>query len=254
MKIGIAIIHGIGRQNHTYADEFIERIQKRYQKSFDTDTLVFEPICWQQQIEPLENALFDKVKDIGWGFLRSLMIGYAGDAVCYQPISVEKGFYLQIHQVIDKALQNLASKLDKDSPLVVISHSLGSIVTSNFLWDSFKDSALISPITLELVSRIKCLYTMGSPLALWSLRYPNGGIPLDLREADWYNLYYSSDIIASPLKLINQHYNCIPSLEDVKIPSRKVFTGWNPMSHNSYWSEAFVINHIVDTLKHLGGA
>jgi hypothetical protein len=252
MKIGIAIVHGIGRQDKSYADNFIKLIQEQYKKSAGKADLVFESICWQEEIEPLEHTLFEKIKNLGWKLLRSFFVGYGGDALCYQPSEVkENGFYTKVHKSVDKGLQNLAKSLDANSPICIISHSLGTVVVSNFIWDIQHNSSYYSasPEVQNLIKRLSLLYTMGSPLAIWSLRFPDGGEPIKLDEsANWFNLYAHNDIISSPIKLINQQYNHMSNLYDFKFNVGGVLFGWNPLSHNSYWDSRHVIKHITNNL------
>jgi hypothetical protein len=251
----VAIIHGIGRQDKSYANEFIKLIKKHYQKLSGNAELVFESICWQEQIEPLEEDLFSKVGHLGWAPLRSFFIGYVGDALCYQPSSNDShGFYTTIHEAIDKGLVALAKKVDKDSPLCIISHSLGTIVTSNFIWDVQNGCNTFNPSkeAISLVDRLELLYTMASPLAVWSMRFPDGGTPIQLKNvAYWYNLYTHNDIIASPIKLINQQYDCMSNLFDIKVSIGNWLIKWNPMSHNAYWDSNLVTKHIASNLHRI---
>jgi hypothetical protein len=255
MKIAVAIIHGIGRQNKTYADEFIKTINQSYQKLTGKNGLVFESICWQEEIQPIEDQLFDKIDKLGWKLLRSFFVGYVGDALCYQPSSNDQhGFYTTVHEAIDRSLKKLYYLVDKDSPLCIISHSLGTIVASNFIWDVQNGCKTFKPSqeTIDLVSRLKLFYTMASPLAVWSMRFPNGGTPITInKDSNWYNLYAHNDIISSPLKLINQHYEYMSNLYDIKLRIGGLLFGWNPMSHNSYWDSVIVIKHIVTNLAKL---
>jgi hypothetical protein len=252
MKIGIAIIHGIGRQDKSYADEFIKKIKEEYKKSAGTADLVFESICWQEEIEPLEHSLFEKIKNLGWKTLRSFFVGYGGDALCYQPSEVKgNGFYTKVHDSVDKGLRNLAKSLDANSPICIISHSLGTVVISNYIWDIQHGSSVYnaSQEAKGLINKLSLLYTMGSPLAVWSLRFPDGGEPIKLEEsAFWFNLYAHNDIISSPIKLINQQYMHMSNLFDFKFNVGGLLFGWNPLSHNSYWDSRHVVKHIAKNL------
>ncbi len=61
-------------------------------------------------------------------------------------------------------------------------------------------------------------YTLGSPIALWSLRYRNFGKPIQVPSlkfgnhyrnlvGEWVNFYDKADIIGYPLKELNADYN-----------------------------------------------
>lgn len=240
------IIHGIGRQNKDYANDFIKRITNAYQKSYNNE-LVFQSICWQEKIEPLEEELFGKLRALKWKCLRNLLVGYAGDALCYQPSREARGFYTEVHNTLDKGFQELAQKLDPDSPVIIVSHSLGTIVISNFIWDAIHGLFNTSQVSQELISRLSALYTLGSPLAIWGLRFPDGGLPIEI-EANWFNIYNRNDVISSPIKIINQHYNSMRNLSDIDMKLGNLLTSWNPLVHNSYWTSNNLIQHLVRTL------
>ena len=251
MNIAVAVVHGIGRQKKTYADEFIKSIEKTYSSKTGEDNLVFESICWQDAIEPLEIDLYEKVKTLGYSNIRDLLIGYAGDAICYQPSKPKGIFYDLVHRSIDFGLSSLALRAGPNAPLFIISHSLGTVVMSNFLWDvKHNQNSALSKETEEIIDRLEVFYTMGSPLSIWSLRFPSGGEPISIKRTSyWYNLYSRNDVISSPLKIINQHYSIMPNLFDVEMRVGGILTSWNPLSHNDYWTSKPVINHICTNLK-----
>jgi hypothetical protein len=170
MKILVVIIHGIGMQDKAYADSFIKKIEQKYGKG----NLIFEPICWQEDIQPLEDALYKKEEKLGWRKLRKFLIGYAGDAICYQQSIKERTFYNIIHDKLDRAISKIHN-LEGKIPLVIISHSLGTIVASDFVWDCQHGINGVSKESIEMVDGLELFYTMGSPLAKWSLMFEDGG-------------------------------------------------------------------------------
>lgn len=254
MPIAIAIIHGIGRQDKSYADGFISNIFSEYFKVTQRDDVYFESICWQEDIEPLEDELFQKLNHLGWPFLRSFFIGYAGDALSYQPSNQGTvGFYDIVHKTVSAGLNNLYHRAGPDAKLCLISHSLGTIVASNYIWDcTIGKTQNYCLESQALLSNMQLLYTMASPLAAWGLRFPEGGSPISLPTGSkWFNLYTKNDIISSPLKIINQQYQCMPNLEDVQMFIGNPLTCWNPMSHNAYWDSKLVAKHIAHNLTEL---
>lgn len=252
MNICIAIIHGIGRQDKTYADGFIKLISDGYYKKTKKQNLNFEAICWQGIIEPLETSLFHKLPKLGWKRVRNLFIGFAGDAICYQPSyhpTDNVSTYDQVNLCVDDCIKKL-QKDNPNSPLCIISHSLGTIVASNFIKEVHKNTFKISALSKDMTNNnLELFYTIGSPLAIWSLRYDNGGNPLNIQPpAKWYNIYSNNDVIGYPVKIINDNYTSIDNIFDVKINVGGWLTKWNPLSHNEYWSSKKIINHIVSNL------
>ena len=45
-------------------------------------------------------------------------------------------YYDQIHQTLANVLGELAASTGADAPLTIITHSLGTVISSNFIWDT----------------------------------------------------------------------------------------------------------------------
>ena len=102
-----------------------------------------------------------------------------GDGVAYQPVPGNADPYDQIHQLVANVLGELDAAAGPDAPLSIIAHSLGAVIASNFVWDA-QHGTLPTP-TASPLGRCETLtnfYTMGSPLAIWGLRYPDFGDPI----------------------------------------------------------------------------
>ena len=87
---------------------------------------------------------------------------------------------------------------------------------------------------------IASFYTMGSPLALWSLRHENFGKPVKIPSpnlkkgtGNWYNFYDKDDILAYPLKELNEDYS-IQISEDIEVKVPGWLWKWNPIAHTKY--------------------
>ena len=106
---------------------------------------------------------------------------------------------------------------------------------------------------LEKGETLTALYTMGSPLAVWSLRFEDFGVPITFppagliepynAPAEWVNLYDRDDVIAYPLKSLNAAYEHNVT-EDVAVNVGSVLTMWNPAAHVGYWTDGEVIRRI----------
>lgn len=263
MKLAIAIIHGIGVQKHDYADDFINKIKESYRKSGKNpdEDLLFVPIYWQNLLSSREKELFRKLESkTNWKGLRSFFINFAADALVYQPSEQPNSVYKDIHRVIDRTFKEIYKRIPIHTPLAIISHSLGTVIASNFLWDCqnpTSDGAKNTEISIEsisLASRLSLFVTMGSPLPVWSLRFPGGGKPITfpgetaLVSSIWLNLYSKNDIIGHPLKSINHQYYKLDNLVDKSIRVGGIFTFWNPACHMDYWTSKKVITLITELI------
>ena len=61
--------------------------------------------------------------------------------------------------------------------------------------------------------------------------------PGDVRnKAKWLNYYDPDDVLGYPLKVINRAYDDVVDL-DKAINVGGLFSSWNPLSHNKYWTD-----------------
>lgn len=245
----VVTIHGVGVQGPDYGSDFINKVREISRKD-----LLFFPIYWQDITEPRQQQLLHQSKKLKWSISRRLLVSFAGDAINYQPTVSDVDVYKRIHERVSITLSQIYD-LGEDLPVYIVAHSLGSVIISNFIWDCQNSTSLGTKIfkpgdkALEVIKRIKTLVTMGSPLAVWSLKYPNGGSPISLPEgARWLNLYSKSDIVSFPIKSINSRYESCSYIEDVEIKVGNLLTSWNPSCHTKYWESERVAEILVESM------
>jgi hypothetical protein len=126
---------------------------------------------------------------------------------------------------------------DQES-VTFISHSLGTVIASDFIWDR-QDKKDFGNFQLGN------FFTMGSPIALFALRWGaelfNKPIRIDAPGA-WINILDKDDPIAYPLKGLNKEYNAAVR-ED-----KEVDTGLVGISHVKYWKNKEVHQTIARKL------
>lgn len=284
-KIAVAIIHGVGRQGPGFADAMVEELSKRYAKARGIQTeqtkneIAFKPVYWAPVLGNREDTLWKQVQlggPLDFISLRKFMVNFVSDALAYQPLPTEKSIYEDVHAVFARALKELADQAagaGPDAPLCVIAHSLGTVIVSNYLYDlhvTLKPGSTKNLIpqkvadvrgntALENAETLAFLVTMGSPIALWSLRYenPDFGIPIQVPTpliqqrypglGGWKNFYDEDDVIGYPLKQLNAAYQSA-NLEDLQVNSGGIFSSWNPLSHNGYWTDDDVTKPVTNYL------
>lgn len=278
-KIGVAIIHGIGNQ----VEDFYKPCEIRLRQAFarymmqasahPDQELVIEGVHWAGVLEKEEEHLLEVVNQnikLRFPTSRSFLAYFMGDAIAYQPSLYRRDIYDAVHHIYARTLQKIAEKAGENAPLCIIAHSLGTIITSNYLYDLQQhaknpEKSFINPAIQDLLDSplekgytLNLLYTMGSPIAIWSLRYEDFGDPIDfpppqLKEYypklfhEWVNLYDTDDAIAFPISTLNKKYG------DGRVKDRMVNVGnwrqfWNPTSHMGYWLDADVIDPIAFSL------
>ena len=274
-KIAVAIIHGIGKTPPDFADKMIQDLRARFGgHGADTHDLVLKPVYWSPLMQGVEDELTRRVKQggpQGYGSLREFMISFAGDAIAYQPAPRERDVYNKIHQVVAHSLRSLAEEAGPAAPLCVISHSLGTIIASNFFYDLqthpvrkvIADSVIASmgDSPLDRGETLSLFYTLGSPIALWSLRYTDFGSPLSVPAptlekrypglgGEWINYFDKNDVIAYPLKTVNGAYATAVK-EDRMVSVGNIFTTFTPFCHTAYWTDPNVTSPIAQALVNL---
>nr|WP_306475295.1 chemotaxis protein [Bacillus cereus] len=271
-KIAVAIIHGIGEQKPEFADEMITLIKDKFQQEISKLTdepaleLVFKPIFWSELFAERENELFQKIvldENLHFNDLRRFIINYLGDAIAYQPVETVKHNYERVHNNVKQGLNELSKKASDTAPLCIISHSLGSVIASNYFYDlQYKQNTQGSTIgrlsPLEKGETLTLFYTLGTTLPLWSLRYHDFNRPINIPspkldnfyaglKGEWINFYDKDDILGYPLKSVDESYE-IAVTEDKEINVGNLMTSWNPLSHHAYFLDNDVIEVIVKSL------
>ncbi len=207
--------------------------------------------------------------------LRWLVTHFLGDAITYEARPSDRELYDRVHQIVAAALHELAEAAGPDAPLCIIAHSLGSVVISNFVWDLQVAAGLhprraghdpvaehvaaeLGDTALERGETLAWLYTLGSPLALWSQRYDDFGVPAavpppqlvahhpDL-EGEWVNVWSADDVIALPLRDLNEAWGAVVR-EDRQVSVSPRWLGWTPAVHPFYWNDPTVMGPIATTL------
>ena len=271
--IAILFLHGIGRTEPGYSRPLAEAIAARFARSAGGETsdpeaqVVFEEVNWSGALQPAEDDLGARLRAAGplhFGRLRGFMLDFAADAIAYQPTHADRSAYDAIHAEVAASLGRLARRAGARAPLGVIGHSLGSVIASNYVYDLTKPRgsfmapevrARIGKTPLERGETLSLFYTMGSPIALWSLRYPDFGVPVKLPakrlaghhpglEPRWVNFYDPDDVIGYPLKPLNEAYREAVD-EDRVVDVGSWLTRWNPLSHTGYWGDAGVADAIA---------
>ncbi|MBC5637725.1 chemotaxis protein [Ornithinibacillus sp. BX22] len=272
-KIAVLILHGAGTPKENFADKLIARITKEFNNMLPEQKadkeIVFEPVFWSSVFAAEQVKLWEQLKTyrkLRYSRLRRFVLEFLADAVAYQPTKMENQNYDKVHALLAKSMQRLREKAGEKAPLCVISHSLGTIIASNYFYDlQYKQENIgketkycTSQNAIEQCQTLTLFYTLGSPMAMWSLRYIDFGSPIAVPsplvqlyypnlQGEWLNFYDKDDILAFPLKGINEAYNQAVT-EDVQVNVGGIFTSWNPLSHLKYDTEKEVIKPIVNGL------
>ena len=102
------------------------------------------------------------------------------------------------------------------------------------------------PTPFEYLDTLDLFVTMGSPMALWSLRYPEAVLDDPIRVAKWFNFWNKDDIISYPLEEVMRNSVVQDYQTNGSFP-----LGSTPLGHFMYWNDNNVIHPIADALAEL---
>lgn len=269
MKLAVAIIHGIGAQldlrdaegQYHYARSLIAGVRRRL--GTEADGIAFRSLYWASVLDQREQAYLDKLaaEPVSWRWLRQLVTLFLGDASGYRKVSqAYDDTYEQVHQCLRHGLNALRAEVGPRTPLVVLAHSLGGHVFSNYAWDQQKLNATPSCprdpfIALETLAG---LITFGCNIPLFTfayeqivpIRFPGHCLSDAVREqARWLNLYAPADPLGYPLRPLSNYAAVVQ--EDRALPVGPWYKRHTPLSHMEYWSDAGFHDYVARYLRRL---
>ena len=106
---------------------------------------------------------------------------------------------------------------------------------------------------------LNSFFSMGSPIALYGLRYGLDNFTKPIKPKAWINFCYPQDLIAYPLKSLNSTYASAVTKDAILQPGpssnlmltiRNLIIGHTVgvFSHSWYWEDPRVIKMIARTL------
>jgi len=256
-KVGVLFIHGVGSFSDDFAHDSIQELRNRISgRGLNRDEIVWESVYWAPVLSGRENQLWVDLSaehDLNWAKLRKFFINAFGNAAAYQAGPGRADcVYHRIHQQVHQSLVELKGKLGgEDKPLIVVAHSLGSVIMSDYIWDrqQGRDAGRYGGSPFERLETLCGLVTLGSNIPLFTLghspvaciKFPPPGLPEQFRKrAKWLNLYDSDDVLGWPLKPLSLCYADTVS-EDIEVSVGNILTSWNPGNHAAYWTDDSVV-------------
>lgn len=230
----------------------------------------------QTEKDRLRNGYRAEDENLGYNLIRRFFSGLITDVIAYQPQGEESATYLRIHKRVAKTMDRLSKSAGPGAPLVIVAHSLGGVIASNYLRelqeDTYKSELLPEEIhdiagdtPLERGETLAQMYTLGTLLALYSVRHREFDEPMRVpspqltqhyppeRFGDlptrWVNFYNPNDVLGYPLQFLNDAYD--RAVEDRHVTVGNWRTSWNPLSHMDYWGDEKVVTPIVEGIVQL---
>jgi hypothetical protein len=258
----------MGETKPVFAAGCIEELKDRLASLGVADNdVAFEPIYWADVLSPREEWLYQKLcveKHLCNYFgVRKFELTALADAVAYRYIPDDpQSVYVRIHRRVREAFASLRAKIDSDkSPIVILAHSLGGHVISNYIWDAqhamrYKGDEQ-AWTRFESAETLCGLVTFGCNIPLFTLacneikaiRFPGDDLPPALKEQSrWLNFYCKTDILSFPLAPLAGGYE---KVQDKSILAGSICTFWNPGSHTGYWTDNSFTKPVANLLRNL---
>ena len=277
MSLGVLVVHGMGRQQPGFAEGLRAAVTARLGQA--SKPLVWQEALWAPILEPRETALWDameKAVDPGgrpikldWVWVREFILHNFGDATAYQRDHHIESAGQLIHQRISNAIEMLSERLgDPSAPIVVMAHSLGGHIMSNYIWDRQHPARHTPPgEPLMPVPTLAGMITFGCNLPLFALAYRDAK-PIDLpgvaisdpalvAAVRWLNFLDRDDVLGWPLRPVYEkdaadftpgQRRTLDHLEDHELSVGGMLTGWNPASHDYYWEDPVFVQRVAEYL------
>jgi len=264
-QVALCLIHGMGRVQLGYQEKLFAQIQKNLGPI--RNRLEMAACFWAPILEQRQDATWQAMEPGAafsgrWRRLRHWIAGALGD-----PVSYLSGFhcnhgtdYRLIHECLRDTLEGLEARVadPNATPLVIVAHSLGSVIACNYLWDEQAGSG-VGRTAFERGETLCGLVTYGSSIPLFfpprgsieCIRFPPAGVPASLRELGrWINVYADADILGYPLAKVWDITNGTV-IEDKKLGGCCGPPWWTPLCHVHYDRSSAFARIIADQVRRL---
>lgn len=271
-KIALITVHGMGETEENYADDFKKKLQSKLLPN-EWDQVSFQPVYYQDLLQTPQSELFERTctqAKIDWLDLRKFLLFGFSDAASLESSKADKfGVYSDAQDRIAKSLQAAYQDLGNSAKkVIIVAHSLGGQVISNYLWDSdpnhippansiWNSSSFSSQdANLQEFLRLRSLhrlFTMGCNIPIFVAGFKSENIrPITPPnpEFEWKNYYDKDDVLGWPLKPLSDGFKAL--VQDFEINSGQGvnwFTSGTPLSHNYYWKDDDFVNPVVHEIK-----
>jgi hypothetical protein len=282
--VALITVHGMGETPPDYADDLARRLRARIGAGFDRQVDV-RAVYYQQILKPNEQEVWRRItgnSKVRYDQLRKFLLFGFGDAAGLENRKEDSGSVYELAQIeIAKTLLDAYVANAPDTPVVLLSHSLGCQVLSSYIYDAQKARSGV-PVaagvwkdidhwsrTLQgraLTESEKSFLACGTALG-WITTGCN--IPIFVAahkemtiipiapprpSFKWINIYDPDDALGWPLQPLSEGYRVL--VEDRAINAGKgvinwIVKSWNPMSHSSYWQDEDVIAPLASMLTQL---
>ncbi|MCP5076305.1 MAG: hypothetical protein GY947_23790 [Rhodobacteraceae bacterium] len=274
-KLAVAVIHGMGSQGVkrpsnsdeiSFSKELYNRVRRKIKPPEFDENIAWREIFWADILQSRQQEYYDNIKrQVRSHKMRNFVLANLGDAAGYRKTTdANDQIYVRVHDRVNQVISELEDDVQDDSMLVVIAHSLGGHVMSNYIYDMSKNSDA-GLTDFRKMKSLAVFVTFGCNIPVFTFAYPQNqvfpitfpgtNVPADKRLSPWWSNYYDKDdVLGYPLARLSDGYAALHDrneLCDYPINSGGMFASWNPMSHNGYWKDSDFVEPVARLLKQL---
>jgi hypothetical protein len=273
-EIAILAVHGMGKTEKDFDRELKNNIRDRLGPA-KWSAISWHPVYYQAVLQGHQARLMRSMKssaDIDGIRLRQFLLYSFSDAASMEARPEEPGSAYELIQetILDALIGAHEAIGDPKAPVVVIAHSLGCQVISNYIWDAQTTSASAGIFREDYdepvgktspedkfyrLKSLRFLFTSGCNIPVFIAGRPKDKIkPVKVASSGWSfrweNYYDPDDVLGWPLHPINSAYKSAVHV-DKSVNVGGFFTNWNPASHNEYWDDNDFLRPVEDGIRSL---
>ncbi|MCG3267504.1 hypothetical protein [Yoonia sp. I 8.24] len=272
-KLGVVVIHGVWSQAGdlpidskmpSYSKGMAKRVVRKLGKR--AEDIVWREVSWADILQRRQREYLDLIRDkTGHDPARAFMLSALSDAASYRKVTDgSAAIYEQIHNRVELTMRSLAAEIGPDGPILILAHSLGSHIMSNYIYDLQHFARITGEqrfeTGLENMQTVAGFMTFGCNIPVFlfahrrdsivSIDYPGAGLPDHQQIAPWWqNFYDKQDVLAYPMgpsapcysKMVaDRHLRDVP----MHLGTTEV-AQWDPMRHGAYWDDPEMIAPVV---------
>lgn len=251
-------IHGMGNTPKEYSDKFFSYFKKNNNnKTIEHVSLFYQDIIQDNQKRVWKESELKFARSSK--SMRKWILDYLSDATTLE-VNKDKidSAYQQTHKKIYDTLVSLEQKIQGigNIPVVLVAHSLGCQVISNYIYDAQKGKNFFANNNnsdFAKLESLRLLLTAGCNIPLFISGLEEKDItPIKKTNNSnfkWVNYYDEDDILAWLLKPLNKEYNDLVKA-DIQINVGNWFQSWNPSCHGEYLDDTNFQETVFDLLKY----
>lgn len=275
-KMAVVAIHGMGSQYKqpqppssvpTFSRDLRTRVARLVGQ--DMDKVAWQEVVWAQILQGRQKEYLRKIKrSTGYDQLREFVVCNLSDAASYRPTPDDSDkIYDEIHKKVELVMRIIRFQIGERTPVLILAHSLGGHIMSNYIYDMQghlrHGGSPVHSSAVENMETVAGLITFGCNIPIFLFAYeeqdirpilpPNQELPSELRFPTWWHNYYDKhDVLGFPLGKIAPSYEQLvqsKAIKDLPINAGKIFTSWNPLSHNGYWKDRDLYEPVANRIK-----